>query len=70
MIAGADNQVTYKQSNAKNEGKEDKLDVKFDSNDYYNLEYMKKGGSLQIKKSKSTADLSDIKLPKIESNRQ
>ena len=32
---------------------------------------MKKGGSMQvIKKSKSTADLTDIKLPKIETSRQ
>lgn len=44
--------------------------MKFDSNDYYNLEYIKKGGSMEIKKSKSVADLGDIKLPKIESSRQ
>lgn len=44
----------------------DKSTSRFDSNDYYNLEYMKKGGSMQIKKSKSVADLSNIKLPKIE----
>jgi hypothetical protein len=31
---------------------------------------MKKGGSMQIKKTKSTADLAVTKLPKIEVNKQ
>lgn len=76
LIAAADVQVVYRSGGGKDEAEgkgkgEGEESVRFDANDYYNLEYMKKGSSMQvIKKSKSTADLADIKLPKIEANKQ
>ena len=44
---------------------ENKTERKLDSIDNYNLMYMKKGASIEIKKSKSVADLTSMRLPRI-----